>query len=255
VTRFSIITVCLNEAETIRGTCESICSQSFQGFEWIVIDGCSTDGTLDVLSEYEHRIDHLISEADAGLYDAMNKGLRLAKGKYLLFLNAGDSLVGAQVLDVVSKVPDVDLIYGDLCCISEDNATFVKVFPDVLSKYYLLKQMMPHQASFIRRTLFDKYGDYDTSLKIAADYDLFVRFLYIHRISYIHVPQTLAVFVTDGLSSRADQRELRKNENHLVRKKYFPWFVYGLKGLKMQFRQPCKVNNVQTYNPNKSVRI
>lgn len=234
--KFSIITVCLNEFDTIRKTCESICSQTFYDFEWIVIDGQSTDGTLDVLAEFNDRINVLISEPDKGPYDAMNKGIRRAKGEYLLFLNAGDYLAKHHVLDLVSKAPMFDLIFGDLRCLSVNGDEFVKVIPDVLPKYYLLKKMIPHQASFIRRTLFDKYGAYDTSFKIAADYDLFVRLLYMHRVSYAHIPQEIAVFNTGGLSSRADQRYLRKKENHMIRKKYFPWIVYGLKGLKEKVR-------------------
>ncbi len=243
--KFSIITVCLNERASIRKTCESICSQVFQNFEWIVIDGASSDGTLDVLSEFNHRINCLVSEPDNGIYGAMNKGIHRAKGEYLLFLNAGDYLADNNVLEAVSRSPDRDILCGDLLCMTESGEGFVKSFPDVLPRHFLLKNMMPHQASFIKRELFNRYGEYDTSLRIAGDYDLFVRLLYVHSVSYFHVPRTLAVFQTDGISSGSSHRALRKRENHQIRKKYFPWFIYGLKGLKTEckFRFGYNVNS------------
>ena len=130
--KFTIVTVCLNEVQNIGRTCESICSQTFGEYEWIVIDGQSTDGTLDVLSEYEHRISCLVSEPDSGIYDAMNKGIRLAKGEYLLFLNAGDYFSDNNALEAVSCAPDGDILYGDLLCVSENDESLIKLFESSL---------------------------------------------------------------------------------------------------------------------------
>ncbi len=236
VPKFSIITVCLNEEGTIRRTCESICSQSFDAFEWIVIDGNSTDNTLKVLAEYESRISCLISEPDAGIYDAMNKGILKAKGEYLLFLNAGDYLIDSGVLKDVSLLPNMDILYGDLLCVDENGNKFIKKFSDNLSRNFLLRNMMPHQASFFRRELFARLGNYDVSFRIAGDYDLFVRYLYVEKVSSVHLPRVLAVFGTNGISSSPFQRVRRKIENHQIRKRYFPWWCYGLDGLKMEIR-------------------
>jgi glycosyltransferase involved in cell wall biosynthesis len=236
MSRFSIITICLNEAENIRRTCESIVSQSFGDYEWIVVDGQSTDGTLEILDQFRERISCLVSEPDSGIYHAMNKGIALASGDYLLFLNAGDYLADQQVLATVAAAGEEDILFGDLLCIEGEGREFTSVFPDRLSRYFLLKRMMPHQASFFRRRLFQTYGGFDQSYRIAGDYELFARFLYRHQVSYRHVPKVLAVFMTDGISSQLAQRERRKLENHRVRKTHFPWLAYGWKGLKMEWK-------------------
>jgi glycosyltransferase involved in cell wall biosynthesis len=234
--KFSIITVCLNEIESIHKTCESICSQTFDNFEWIVVDGKSTDGTLDVLSEYKWRMNTFISEADKGIYDAMNKGIVLSRGEHLLFMNAGDYFSGQKSLKLVSDAPDKDILYGDVYCVNAKGESFTIKMPEKLPKLFLLNNMMPHQATFIRRKLFEKYGNYDCSYRIAADYDLFVRFLYEHKVTSFHVPHILSVFITDGISSTPSFKILRKKENHLIRKKYFPRYRYGLKGLKTELK-------------------
>ena len=112
--KFSIITVCRNEAANIRSTCESITQQAFKDYEWIVIDGASTDQTVKILEEFSHNITKLISEPDNGIYDAMNKGIDLAKGEYVVFMNGGDAFATNQALALVSNAPQKDLIYGDL---------------------------------------------------------------------------------------------------------------------------------------------
>ena len=112
--RFSVITVCRNEALNIRATCESIISQGFEDFEWIVIDGASTDGTLDILHEYAENIGVLISEPDTGIYDAMNKGAARAAGEYLIFMNGGDRFASTEALHLASEAPRAQLLYGDL---------------------------------------------------------------------------------------------------------------------------------------------
>lgn len=231
--RFSIITVCLNEASNIRKTCESICSQTFRDFEWVVIDGGSTDGTLNVLEEYRDRISILISESDDGIYDAMNKGVRLATGKHLLFLNGGDYFADVDALKAVSAAPDRDILYGDMCCLPEDGQLMRKTYPDILPQSFLLKNKLPHQASFFRRELFCKYGNYDTRFKISADYDLFVRFLVVHKASYFHIPRVLSIFKLDGISGHKMNMFLHKLDNHQIRKKYFRQYRYSLKRWRM----------------------
>ncbi|TYP00049.1 glycosyltransferase involved in cell wall biosynthesis [Geothermobacter ehrlichii] len=234
--RFSIITVSLNEEESIRRTCESICSQEFDDYEWIVIDGGSTDRTLDILNEYGHKISHMSSEPDDGIYDAMNKGVERASGDYLVFMNAGDSFYDTRALGLVSEAPEKDILYGDFMCVAVDGRSFVKKFPDVLPKDFLVGNMLPHQASFFKRDLFARYGGYDTSYRIAGDYELFVRFLYANGASSWHVPHVVAVFGTDGISSDRAYKKLRRIENHRVRKRYFPWSLYGLKRIENELK-------------------
>lgn len=146
--RFSVITVCWNEADRIRETCASVCMQDFVDFEWVVVDGGSTDGTLAVLQEYEQRMACFISEPDDGIYNAMNKGLRHARGEYVVFMNGGDTFADSDVLSEVSKVQTKDLIYGDLKIAAGSNGESIREYPSDLSEKYLLSRMLPHQASF-----------------------------------------------------------------------------------------------------------
>jgi glycosyltransferase involved in cell wall biosynthesis len=230
---FSIVTVCLNEAGKIGRTCESIVSQSHGSREWIVIDGASTDGTLDILEQHRSSIDHLISESDEGLYHAMNKGLALAKGEYVVFMNGGDAFADQEVLAVVSAEMGADLIYGDVHL--ESTGKDVS-HPDQLPPGYLLNASLPHQASYYKNGILRKVGGYDTSFTIAADYDLNVRLLEVEGASHHHIKKPLALFDPDGISSDPMHRKLRKRENHEIRMKYFPPYRWSPKALRQTIR-------------------
>lgn len=231
---FSIITICFNEAADIRQTCESIVAQTHADREWIVIDGGSTDGTVGILDEFREHIDCLVSEPDQGIYDAMNKGITKASGEYLVFMNGGDLFASPDALAWVAAAPDKDLIYGDLIFDKPDGE--LVTYPDQLNTGYLLHHMVPHQATFYRRSLFDRFGRYDTSFRIAADYDLYVRLLEIGGISHHHVPRPLAIFKRDGISNRRDHRQLKKRENHRIRMKYFPSYRWTTKAWRQILR-------------------
>ncbi len=231
---FSVITVCLNEGQGMRATCESVVGQRLKDFEWIVLDGGSTDDTLGILSEYEDSVTHLVSEPDGGIYDAMNKGLALAAGEYVVFMNGGDRFASPEVLELVASAPRRDLIYGDLYY-DEIGGRRVS-YPDEIKPGYLLKRMAPHQATFYRRSLFERFGGYDTSYRIAGDYDLFVRLLEKGRVSHHHIAIPLAVFVLGGVSGSDKHRALRKQENHRIRMKYFRQYRWSLKAWREMIR-------------------
>lgn len=233
--RFSVITICYNEASSIRKTCRSITSQTWKDLEWIVIDGGSTDGTLEILDDYSDQITCLVSEKDEGIYDAMNKGIAHAQGDYLIFMNGGDAFASDHVLRLVSEAPQVDLIYGDL--FFEKPGGERAQYPDQLTKGYLLKNMVPHQAAFYRSELFSKFGTFDTSYRIAADYELFVRLLELGKVSHHHIAEPLAVFDRTGISSDRAFRDLRKRENHRIRKQYFTRYRWSLKTLRQETRE------------------
>ncbi len=235
-TKLSIITVCRNEHENIRATCESVRSLHFSDFEWIVIDGGSTDGTLDILSAYKDRISVLVSERDKGIYDAMNKGVAHASGKYVIFLNGGDRFVDRTVLNLWPETSEADILYGDLVLERPDGSRQLKQYPEEPSSHWLLKKTLPHQASFIKRNLFERYGKYDTSFHIAGDYDMFVRLLHVEKCSCFHIPMPIAIFNVEGISSNQAYRVLRKQENHRVRKKYFPAYRWSWKALRQELR-------------------
>lgn len=223
----SIITVCFNEAARIALTCESIVNQTFQDFEWIVIDGGSTDGTLEILKRYAPRMNYVVSEPDRGIYHAMNKGIAQAHGMYLLFLNGGDYLYQP---DVLAKVVDgnqpfiFDIYYGDLLMERVDK---FKHYSRDFTNYYsmFMKKPLPHQATFIKRTLFECYGGYDESLIIAADFDFVLRVFVSnpnrHRHTIVHLPYIIAVYEnSQGLSSR--YIDLREVEYRYLRRKHYP---------------------------------
>ena len=233
--QFTIITICYNEEAGIRATCESIVSQTFRDFEWIVIDGKSTDNTLGILEDYEDRISVLVSEPDDGIYDAMNKGITKATGTYLIFMNGGDSFASHQALEWVSEAPQKDLIYGDIYHDSTNGPLIT--YPDEIPAGYLLRNMVPHQSTFYKRELFDRYGGYDPSYKIAADYDLYARLLEVEKVSSHHIPKPLAIFRLDGISCSENFRRVRKEENHRVRMKYFRRYRWSLKALKQSARK------------------
>lgn len=231
---FSIISICFNEENGIRRTCESVVSQDYRDYEWIVVDGGSTDGTLEILKEFSGSITRMISEPDEGIYDAMNKGIKMASGEYLVFLNGGDFFASDDVLTDVSVAPQKELIYGDI--FFDEVGGTLAIYPDVMSEGYLLKKMAPHQATFFRHDLFHRFGNYDRSYKIAADYELYVRLIEVGKVSYHYIARPLSVFDRSGISSGPAHRELRKRENHRVRKQYFRRYRWSLKALRQEVK-------------------
>lgn len=230
--RFSVITVCLNEARSIRATCDSICTQSFKDFEWIVIDGASTDGTQELLNEYSSSIHLLVSEPDKGIYNAMNKGASKATGTYIIFMNGGDCFASSEALDLASQAKSAQLLYGDVYLGNQNGE--LKIYPDVIGPGYLLNKMIPHQSTFYERATFEAFGGYDESFKIAADYDLNARLLEAESVSYCHILHPIAIFDLKGISNSKDFRSLRKQENHRIRKKYFKNYRYSMKCLRQE---------------------
>lgn len=175
--RFSIITVTYNCESSIGHTIESLLAQEFDDYEYIVIDGLSTDRTLQIIEKYRNRIKNftLISEKDTGIYDAMNKGIRISKGDYIYFLNSGDLFYSEEVLSCVNKITETnkDIYYGSMY---RDNA--IQKFPEALSDLFLIyeERMICHQAIFAKRDLLSKQL-FDKQLRICADREWLIRAL------------------------------------------------------------------------------
>ena len=180
--KFSIITVCYNAQSTIEKTIQSVISQTYDNIEFIIIDGKSTDKTLDIINKYKEKIHVIISEKDKGIYDAMNKGIKNSTGDILYFLNADDRLYTTKTIDKINSVfidnPQYEIIYG--------KAAFVNIpkdFPKRFinrkfgynSKLDLLIQSNPQQCIFAKKQVFDKVGIFNTNYKICSDYDWFLR--------------------------------------------------------------------------------
>lgn len=196
----SIITVCLNAAETVEDTIRSVVEQTYENIEYIIIDGGSTDGTLEIIEKYKSAISVFVSEKDHGIYDAMNKGIELAHGDYIGIINADDWYERDAVENVVrtsqETAEDIGVIYG--------RVRFVEG-----KKLFLLKEKgmdsiwteMPvaHPAAFVRKNVYDKYGKYDMHYKISADYDFIFR-LYVNGVRFFLCKNVLANYRVGGIS-------------------------------------------------------
>ena len=217
----SIITICKNEL-FIESTCQSVLEQTCQDFEWIVVDGGSTDGTLDILQKYRHRINKLISEPDEGVYPAMNKGIACAKGKYLQFLNGGDMLYEPQTIARVLpylKKGEADVFYGDsyrLFDKAED--CFIKTYPDKLLKRFFLDNTLAHQSSFIKRELFARFDLYREDFKIVSDKEKWLCFMD-NGVKFEHLPFVCSCFRMNGISRLPTER--LKQEKIAMLEQYF----------------------------------
>ena len=215
--KVSLITVCYNAGPVLAETLDSVLAQSHKDIEMIVVDGASTDGTVDILARYSERLDHCISEPDKGIYDAMNKGLKLATGDVIGFVNAGDLLMTPEViLQVVAAFEGapVDAVYGDIIMVDENDITQVKRTwrsGGYDRERFRQGWMPPHIATFIRKSVYDTYGHFNTDLRIAADYEILFRFLYKHRIPTTHLPEILVRFRLGGMSNGSVKHVLKAN--------------------------------------------
>ena len=234
----SIITVCYNEPN-LKATCESVVAQTEQNFEWIVIDGGSDMKTQRIWQEYRHRINKFVSEKDSGIYNAMNKGIRLATGEYLLFLNAGDALEDAEVISNVIKMKlDREIVYGDVRPVGCGVGKRVQTFPDFIERSYWIRHTICHNATFVKKSLFDEFGLYDETLRIVADGKKWLEFFLLRKCSYKHISVTVTQFDENGISTDPKWRWLLMKEREIILKDYF-----SLKEIKQEENR-VEYNNV-----------
>lgn len=202
--KVSIITVCFNIAETIEDTIKSVLSQDYRDIEYIVVDGDSTDGTLDIINRYKNDIAKVISEPDNGIYDAMNKGLRLSNGSIVAALN-GDDVYAEKT--TVSRMAEfiqsngLDAAYGDLVYINHNNTDHVTRFwkpGDYKEGAFCRGWVLPHPTFFCRKEIFERYGYFNDTLQIAADFELMLRFIEKHRIKVGYRPEIIVKMRTAG---------------------------------------------------------
>ena len=215
----SVITVVFNGAKHLEETIAAIASQTYLNIEHIVIDGGSTDGTVDILRQYDDRIGYWMSEPDAGLYDAMNKGVALVEDpeSYILFANADDSLYSPDAISRAMLLgQDADLVYGKMV-LSDDEISGIMGREVELAD--LARQTLCHPATFVRKKVFDRVGKFDTTYKIAADYDHIVR-CFTAPVSTRFVDVIVARMRMGGLSE--DRFMLSCRERKAVIRRHFP---------------------------------
>jgi glycosyltransferase involved in cell wall biosynthesis len=221
----SVITVVRNGADTIRETLESVFIQSYENIELIVVDGASDDGTLEILRENEMMIDLWISGQDEGIYDAMNKGLELASGRYIHFLNADDHYSFNGVLKIISdnfRKHNCRLINSNVLMLNPEKG-FGWVRHSNVSKYYYLFKGVPQQAFFYEKTLFEDFGKFDTQFPVVADLEFLLRLIIKYGVKQRYVNMPAVVFLSGGISG---DMERKKQERNSVLKKYFPGWSF-----------------------------
>lgn len=209
--RITLITVTWNSSATLRDTMRSVLSQTYSDVEHIIVDGASTDGTMDIVkeleTEYKGRL-HYISEKDKGLYDAINKGIAMATGEIIGILNSDDFLTDSSVLskvaDAFCKDVSIDAVYGDIHFVHGDNLQ--KCVRYYSSKHFHRRYMrmgfMPaHPSFYCRKSVYERYGNYNMSYKIAADFECLLRFLFIHQIHTQYLPMDFVTMRTGGVST------------------------------------------------------
>src|SRR6478672_9434244 len=224
--KISIITINYNDKVGLEKTIQSVSSQTSTDFEYVVIDGNSSDGSVELIEQHKDVIDYWISEKDTGIYNAMNKGIRAAKGDYVLFLNSGDHLIDEHAIQKVADAIDgsKDLYYGDAIFKYQKGNELI-TYPDKLTLHFFTYNSLCHQASFIRRTLFDEIFYYNEELRIISDWEFMVYAVCIKNISYQHLNIAVSYYDFEGVSSRPDSKAKIKAETDLVMNKYFSAFV------------------------------
>jgi glycosyltransferase involved in cell wall biosynthesis len=219
--KLSIITINLNDADGLKKTIDSVISQTFKDFEYIVIDGGSTDGSSEIIKQNKTNINKSISEKDSGIYNAQNKGIRLAEGEYCLFLNSGDYLSDNKVLEnFFAKAGNADILYGDMM-IDNGKEKYLGKHPEIITFEFLIRTTLWHPVSFIRRELFNRFGMYDESLKITSDYDFFLRTIMCEKVSTQYIPLAVTVFNTFGIGSSKSFDETHQKERSIIQQRYF----------------------------------
>lgn len=227
--KISLVTPAFNSAATIRDTLDSIAAQDYPQVEHIIVDGGSKDETLKIVSEYPH-VGKVISEPDRGLYDAMNKGIRLATGDAVGILNSDDFYTHPQVLNRVATMlteTGADALYADLEYVDSGNKNRVvrtwkagSFHPDSFQKGW----MPPHPTFFVRRHLYERFGFFTSELRFSADYELMLRFILKNKISVCYLPEVTVRMRTGGASNASLFNRLRAN-----REDRLAWQINGLK--------------------------
>jgi glycosyltransferase len=232
--KVSLVTVVLNNAETIENAITSVAEQTYQDIEYIIVDGESTDGTLDIIkrlqAKYPNRITRLEVGKDKGIYDAMNKGLSYCTGDVIGILNSDDFYADNEVIaDVVAlfQISKADTTYADLQYVDRVNTN--KVLRHWKSgkynrKNFLAGWMPPHPTFFVKRSLYEQYGKFDLELRSAADYELMLRFLFRHQVSSAYLPRVVIKMRVGGLSNQSVGHRLKANNEDKM-----AWQKNGLK--------------------------
>ncbi len=218
--KISVITISFNNLEDIRPTLESVVNQTYNNIEYIVIDGNSTDGTLEVIDEFSDKIDVFVSEPDNGMYDAINKGIKSATGDVIGLIHAGDRLYEKETIKKIAHHfeanPDIDGMYGNSKIVDKNNEVKMINKSKEFSKKRIEDGWMPsHQSIYLKKHVFDKYGLYRNDLGGSGDYELFIRFFYCQNLEIEFLDEYIIYFTLGGRSTSSLLTKLKSQKTHL----------------------------------------
>jgi len=223
--RISIITINRNNDKGLKKTIESVIQQTYKNIEFIIVDGASSDNSVEIIKSYANSLSWWVSEPDSGIYNAMNKGLDKAGGEYLLFLNSGDYLENDSILQQVAPFLDgTDIVYGDLI-IAETGRQWVKKYNSKLTFGYFFYDTLPHQAAFINRNIITRVGSYDESLKVCADWKFFIDAVCRYNATLGYVNKIITVYDYTGVSSDPQNLDWVNKEKYQVFEQHYQRYL------------------------------
>lgn len=210
--KLSVITINYNNCNGLKKTIESVVNQTCKDFEYIVIDGGSTDGSVDVIKEYADRINYWVSEPDKGIYNAMNKGVLVANGEYIQFLNSGDCLLAFNTIEeIISHLYKEDLLFAGM---RFSDTQEIVTAPEIITMRTLYERSLPHPSAYIRRNKLLKFP-YDETLRVVSDWKFWIQSIIYDGASYRVIPQVIVDFETTGISSTNKSLVLKERETVL----------------------------------------
>ncbi|KIL49929.1 glycosyltransferase [Jeotgalibacillus soli] len=224
--KISIITACFNSEETIEQTIQSVINQTYDNVEYILIDGASSDGTMEIVNKYRDRIAVLVSEKDGGVYDAFNKGIEYASGEYILFLNSDDYFFAESVIEQLADfLKDKNYpagVYGDIY-IKNELSGFISRYGELFNLEKIKNgSMPPHPGTLLSKKVILEFGGFDLTYRIAADFDLLTKIYLKYENMLFHIPILVTVFRLGGLSSHIETSPIVKQETKSIINHYFP---------------------------------
>lgn len=221
--KISVITATFNSGKTLRDTIESVLRQTYRDIEYIIVDGASRDDTLDIIREYEPRFGgrmRWISEPDRGIYDAMNKGIWMATGAVVGLLNSDDFYTDECVLErVAAEIMDVDAVYGDIHYVDDGDLTkCVRYYSSKGFRRWKMRMgfMPAHPSFYCRRTVYTRFGLFDTDFRVAADFEQLLRLIYLNRIHTRYIPMDFVTMRTGGASSSGMKSHKKIIRDHML---------------------------------------
>lgn len=246
--KISLITVCFNSEKTIEHTIMSVLAQDYGNIEYIIIDGASSDATCHIIEKYKDNIAYFISEPDHGIYDAMNKGIKIATGDVIGIINADDIYASTNIISTVASAfcdHNVDTVYGDLCYVKANDVDIIDrkwIAGQYHDNSFLWGWMPPHPTFFVRKHLYITHGLFVTTLKTAADYEMTLRLLHIKKVSTFYINRILVLMRNGGVSNQNFLKRLSANKQDRVawklngkRPYFFTLFLKPLRKIRQFF--------------------